>query len=352
VAGSAKRNLITVDILIVGTGALATLFAARLTSSGHCVTMLGTWPEGLSALRQNGARIIDENGDEQNFSVHAIDDPKECRGAKVAIVLVKSWQTERAAHQLKECLSNSGLAITLQNGLGNREVLKKYLDEPFTTEDTESTEKKNEKDSVNSAVSHRHTVGVRGTNGVVKNPSRVALGTITIGATLLGPGLVKAGGDGTISIEAHPALGPIEEALKSAKFKVEVVDDVLSIVWSKLIINAAINPLTALLKIPNGELLERPSARELMSALAKEAASVASAEKVNLPFRDPVAFVEDVARKTAGNHSSMLQDIQRGAPTEINAICGAVVRAARRHHIPTPINYACWQLVLALSSGR
>ena len=298
------------DIVIIGTGALATLFAARLASSGHHITMLGTWPEGLSALRQNGARMIDTNGDEKFLSVHVTDDPKECRGAKAAIVLVKSWQTERAARQLKECLADDGLAITLQNGLGNREILVKEL-----------------------------------------GKSRVALGTITIGATLLRPGLVKAGGDGTISIEAHPAIGPIKEALKSTKFKVDVVDDALSMVWSKLIINAAINPLTALLQVPNGELLERPAARKLMCALAKEAASVAFAEKANLPFRDPVAFVEDVARKTAGNHSSMLQDIQRGAPTEIDAICGAVVRAGQRHHIPTPINYACWQLMLALTPG-
>jgi 2-dehydropantoate 2-reductase len=296
------------DILIVGTGALATLFAARLASSGYCVTMLGTWPEGLSTLRQNGARMIDANGDEKILSVYATDDPKECRGAKQAIVLVKSWQTERAARQLRECLAVDGLAITLQNGLGNREILVKDL-----------------------------------------GKSRVALGTITIGATLLRPGLVKAGGDGTISIEAHPAVGPMEEALKSAKFKVDVVDDAPSMVWSKLIINAAINPLTALLQVPNGKLLERPAARDLMSALAQEAASVAFAEKANLPFRDPVAFVEDVARKTAANHSSMLQDIQRGAPTEIDAICGAVVRVGGRHHIPTPINYVCWQLVLALT---
>ena len=270
--------------------------------------MLGTWPEGLSALRQNGARMIDTNGDEKKFFVHASDDPKECQGAKYAIVLVKSWQTERAARQLKECLADDGLAITLQNGLGNQEILVKDL-----------------------------------------GKSRVALGTITIGATLLRPGLVKAGGDGTISIEAHPVVDPMEEALRSAKFKVDVVDDALSMVWSKLIINAAINPLTALLQVPNGELLERPAARDLMSVLAQEAASVAFAEKANLPFRDPVAFVEEVARKTAANHSSMLQDIQRGAPTEIDAICGAVVRVGQRHHIPTPINYVCWQLVLALT---
>jgi len=117
--------------------------------------------------------------------------------------------------------------------------------------------------------------------------SRVALGTITIGATLLEPGLVKVGGEGKISIEAHPAIGAIKEALKSADFKVEIVDDARSMVWSKLIVNAAINPLTALLKVPNGELLERPTARGLMRALAEEAASVASAEKIILSFRDP-----------------------------------------------------------------
>jgi 2-dehydropantoate 2-reductase len=301
----------TIDILIVGTGALATLFAARLSSSGPRITILGTWPEGLSALRKNGARMIDANGDEQKVFVHSTDDPKECRGAKYAIVLVKSWQTERAAHQLKECLTDDGLAITLQNGLGNKEILVKELGE-----------------------------------------SRVVLGTITIGATLLGPGLVKAGGDGTISMEAHPALGPIEEALKAANFKVDVVDDARSLLWSKLIINAAINPLSALLKVTNGELLERPAARGLMRVLAEEAASVASAEKANLSFRDPAAAVEDVARRTAGNHSSMLQDVRRGAPTEIDAICGAVARTGVRHHISTPINYACWQLVLALTPGE
>jgi 2-dehydropantoate 2-reductase len=297
-----------VDILIVGTGALATLFAARLTSSGYRVTILGTWPEGLNALRLNGARLMDANGDEQRFSVRVTDNPKECRGIKHAIVLVKSWQTERAAHQLKECLADDGLAITLQNGLGNREILVNELGE-----------------------------------------SRVALGTITIGATLLEPGLVKVGGEGKISIEAHPAIGAIKEALKSADFKVEIVDDARSMVWSKLIVNAAINPLTALLKVPNGELLERPTARGLMRALAEEAASVASAEKIILSFRDPAAAVEEVARKTAANHSSMLQDILRGAPTEIDAISGAITRIGQRHYIPTPINYACWQLVLALA---
>ncbi|HKY56155.1 MAG TPA: 2-dehydropantoate 2-reductase, partial [Anaerolineales bacterium] len=115
------------NILIVGTGALATLFAARLTQAGYRVTMLGTWKEGIAALRENGARLIDAYGNEHHFEVLATDNPREYIGAKHALVLVKAWQTERAAGQLKECLVDDGLAITLQNGLGNYETLTRSL---------------------------------------------------------------------------------------------------------------------------------------------------------------------------------------------------------------------------------
>ncbi len=296
------------NILIIGTGALASLFAARLTQAGHDVTMLGTWKEGLDALRKDGVRLVDSKGNEQQFKVHATDDPRACLGSKHAIVLVKAWQTERAAQQLAECLADDGLALTLQNGLGNYETLTQSL-------------------SLN----------------------RVALGSTTTGATLLGAGSVRAGGEGIIAIRRNQALGPIETALKSAKFNVHIVDDAQSLIWGKLVVNAAINPLTALLKVTNGELLERPSARVLLGALATEAANVANAENIDLPFDDPVTAVEEVARKTAANHSSMLQDVLRGAPTEIDAICGAIVRTAEKHHIGAPANWTCWQLVQALT---
>jgi len=295
------------DILIVGTGALATFFAARLTQAGSRVTMLGTWKDGLDALSKNGARLVDVNGKEYQFDVQVTNNPREWIGIKHALVLVKTWQTEQVARQLAECLAVDGVAVTLQNGLGNRETLAQSL-----------------------------------------GLDRVALGTTTAGATLLRPGLVRAGGEGIISIERHPALGPVEEALKSAKFNVHLVEDAQSLIWGKLVINAAINPLTALLRVPNGQLLERPSARRMMNSLAYEAAQVASAEKINLPFTDPVAAAEEVARKTGANHSSMFQDVLRGAPTEIDAICGAVVEAAQKHHIHTPANWACWNLVRAL----
>jgi 2-dehydropantoate 2-reductase len=295
------------DILLVGTGALATLFAARLSETGHDVHMLGTWKKGLYELQQHGARIADTNGNERAYQVHATNDPREVSGAKVALVLVKSWQTERAAHQLKESLAVDGLAVTLQNGLGNRETLARDL-----------------------------------------GSARVSLGVTTTGATLLGPGLVRTGGDGIISLEQNQALGPLEAALRSSNFNLHVVNNAQSLIWGKLVINAAINPLTALLRIPNGELLNHPRAHKMMAALARETAEVAAAEHVHLPFSNPVSAAEDVARKTAGNHSSMFQDLVRGARTEIDAICGAVARRAEFHGISAPYNHACWQMVSAI----
>jgi 2-dehydropantoate 2-reductase len=295
------------NILIVGTGALASLFAARLTNAGHDITMLGTWREGIDTLNKYGVRLVDSDGVQKKFPVRATSNPRECAQAKHAIVLVKAWQTERVAAQLRDCLADDGLALTLQNGLGNRETLIQSL-----------------------------------------GPDRVALGSTTTGATLLGPGQVKAGGEGVISLEQNPALGPLEAALRSAGFNVQLVEDTGALIWGKLVVNAAINPLTALLRVKNGELLERPSAREMMKALASETAKVARAENIQLPFENPLQIAEDVARKTAENTSSMLQDVLRGAPTEIDAICGAVVRAAEKHNIETPVNRVCWQLVKAL----
>ena len=297
------------ELLIVGTGALACLYAARLTQAGQPITMLGTWKEGLNALHNGGVRLVDANGNEQRYQVRTTDDPHECIGTKYAIVLVKAWQTDRAAHQLTECLADDGLAVTLQNGLGNYETLTQNL----------------------------------GLN-------RVALGSTTTGATLLGPGLVRVGGEGIISIGRHQAISEIEAALRSADFNVQIVDDPQSLIWGKLVINAAINPLTALLRIKNGELVERPSARELMAQLAREAAEVARAENITLPFDDPVTVVEQVAQKTGTNQSSMLQDVLRGARTEIDAICGAVVKTAGKHNLNTPANEMCWKLIRGLET--
>jgi len=296
----------TPELLIVGTGALATLFAARLAAAGVDVTMLGTWREGLEALRYGGVRL---DGSESQ-RVRVTDNPAYCRGAKLALVLVKSWQTQRAAGQLVECLAEEGLAVTLQNGLGNDVALSALL-------------------------------GLK----------RVSRGVITIGATLLGPGIVRLGGEGVVTLEASPSIGTFVEMLRVANFDTNIVRDLQSIVWGKLIVNAAINPLTALLRVKNGDLLATLSARSLMRELACEAAAVANALGVVLPFASSEQAVTDVADKTANNISSMLQDVLRGAPTEVDAINGAIIYEGELMNISTPINRAILSLVKALPSN-
>lgn len=298
-------------ILILGTGAMACLFAGRLAAAGASVCMLGGWQAGLEALQQRGVTIVEQDGQEQTYPVRAAADPADCFGARLALVLVKSWQTERAARQLVPCLAADGLAVTLQNGLGNLELLAGHLGE-----------------------------------------ARAALGVTTVGARLLGPGRVLAGGDGVTTLAAHPAILPLAEALRQAGFVIETTPDPRALLWGKLVINAAINPLTALLGLPNGELLNYPSLRALLAEAAFETAGIAAALGIVLPYPNPAAAVERVAQRTAANHSSMLQDLERGAPTEIDAISGAVVRAAARLGLAAPVNQTLWRLVRGVVESR
>jgi 2-dehydropantoate 2-reductase len=295
------------DLLIVGTGALACLFAARLSAAGFSVTMLGTWREGLAALRMYGVTLVQADGHQTSYPVQVVDKTDPCVGSRYALVLVKSWQTARAARQMADCLAPDGIALTLQNGLGNYETLTEVL-----------------------------------------GPERVALGTTTTGATLLSSGRVRPGGEGLISVGASEKLTPILEMLEQAGFTLEILEDVQALIWGKLVVNAAINPLTAILKMSNGGVISRPSARQLAADLAHEVTAVAQAQAITLPYTNPVEIAEKVAERTAKNQSSMYQDIQRGAPTEIDAICGAVVRKGQELGVPTPVNYSMWKLIHAI----
>jgi 2-dehydropantoate 2-reductase len=140
--------------------------------------------------------------------------------------------------------------------------------------------------------------------------------------------------------------------LRGAGFEVETVEDMNSLVWGKLVINAAINPLTALLGVPNGELLEHPHALVLMAEVAEETAEVAKARDVILPFQEASAAAVEVAGRTASNRSSMFQDILRGAPTEIDAICGAIALEGESLGVPTPVNRTLWHLVRAMADAK
>ena len=308
--GSPAENGVSMPdkILIIGCGALATLFAGRLSAAGVQVSMLGTWKEGLSALKQHGAVLISPDGEEKAYPVQVLDfTPRPAKFLQV-LVLVKSWQTVRVARQLPAFLHQQSLALTLQNGLGNRESLSQTL-----------------------------------------GPDRVAQGVTTLGGTLLAPGRVRLGGDGSLSLEAHPKLEPLAGLLSGAGFQVNIVPEASSLIWGKLVINSAINPLSAVLRVTNGELLNHPARRLLLADLARETAAVAAALGISLPYPDPVSAAEEVARRTASNRSSMFQDVLRGAPTEIDAISGAIVNLGQSLGVPTIFNACMARLVQAIS---
>ena len=295
-------------LLIVGTGAMACLFAARLSASAIPVFILGSWKEGLDTLRKNGVVLIRDNDKKQAYPVKVIPETNHQLKIRFAILLVKSWQTRRAAMQLCPYLDKDGLVLTLQNGVGNFETIAEI-------------------------------VGVE----------RVCLGVTTLGATLLGPGRVHPAGEGVIYLSFHSRLESLAEILRSAGFIIENVTDATALLWGKLVINSAINPITALLRVPNGEVLNRKTARALLRAAALESASVAASKGIKLPYPDPVIEAEEVAYRTSGNLSSMLQDVHRGTPTEIDSICGAIVSAGEQTGVPTPINQVFYHLVKALS---
>ena len=144
--------------------------------------------------------------------------------------------------------------------------------------------------------------------------ARVALGVTTTGATLLGPGEARlAAVQPTFIGRSEDTARRVEQfvaLLNAGGLEAHATDAITGRLWGKAVANAAINPLTALWRVPNGELLASPERRGLLAALAREAAAVAQARGIILPFDDPVAYVEGVCRATAANRSSMLQDVE------------------------------------------
>ena len=298
-------------ILILGTGALGCLFAGRLSAHAE-VWMLGTWAAGIEALRRDGVHVHEPDG-VLRACVPATGDPAEVPAADIALLLVKSYQTGRAAAWAARCLAEDGLAFTLQNGLDNS-------------------------DRLSAAV----------------GPGRSVVGVTFEGATLLGPGRVRHAGGGPTHIGITPAtagrMQVFADLLRRAGFEARLTTDVDGALWGKAVVNAAINPLTALWRVPNGELLAGDDRLALLACLAGEAAAVAAARGVTLPFADAVARVIEVCRATAANHSSMLQDVERGRMTEIDSINGVIVAESGRLGLPAPANEIVWKLVRGLAS--
>ncbi len=286
-------------IAVIGPGAMGCLFAARLAESGVKTILVDYKPDRAARLQKSGITVEGQEGTLTAKPGIATQVPAR---QDLVIVLVKAYAT-RGLRLL------SGQAIlTLQNGLGNIETLCT---------------------SVGSA--------------------NVLAGTTCEAATLLGEGRTKHVASGVTAVGAWTScpVQPALEALTNAGFQVEETESPGQMLWEKMAINAGINPLTALLNVSNGKLLERRESRQLMRDLVVEAAKVAAMEGYRFPH-SLVERAEEVCMETRENISSMLQDIRAGRQTEIEAISGEIMRRAQQVSLPTPRTRVIWQLIKGL----
>lgn len=297
------------NFLIVGPGAMGCLFAASLKRAGCDVTLWDHKKERAEQINRQGIVVEGIRGaytEKVPTVTGNLSLPPD-----VVLMCVKSYSTRDAGFAIKPWLEPQTVVVTLQNGVGNVEILEEIF----------------------------------GREAVVG-------GTTAEGATLLGPGKIRHAGQGETIVgpggKPENIVDKIASLFGQAGFRARSVDHVDDFIWGKLIINVGINALSAITKIKNGRLPELYSTRQIMEEAVKEAMAVANAKKIQLPYPNPFDRVVEVCRATAGNVSSMLQDVLNEKATEVDFINGAIVREGDLFGIPTPVNLTLTSLVLAI----
>lgn len=238
------------------------------------------------------------------FSDVADVDPPE-----LLLIATKSYDTQSAIEECRAWLPRGASVLTLQNGLGNLEALREW------------------------------------------KGSRAIGGTTTMGSTMVSPGKIRISGLGrtVIGSELDPAFAKrVVKIFTSCGIPCRFSDDVVSEIWMKVIVSACINPLTAVLRVPNGKLLESDPVKRMTLEVSRECERVAAAEGVKLPVSRTYPRVRSVAKDTARNLSSMLQDIMRGRRTEIDQINGAICKLAEQHGLDVPLNKTLTAMVRSM----
>ena len=289
--------MVCLRIAILGAGAIGSLVAAKLVQAGFDVLLHARGEHGAwlaaSGLEVSGIESSETIANQWTVTLDEIEiggDFREC--CDLAIITGKANDTEVLSHVAKYI--SKGAILTLQNGLGNLEILSSI-------------------------------VGTK----------RAYAGTTTHAVTRLGPGKIDWRHYGEIQLTSN---NPFFDVFKKAELNPQKYDDINSILWLKLLYNVAINPLSAIIGRPNGALLNDPLRSECLSIFF-EAVQVARFEGINLPENDELETnLLHLISDTSENICSMLQDVKRGKPTEIEMLCGEVVRRGEIHGIPTPKN--------------
>jgi 2-dehydropantoate 2-reductase len=299
--------------VIIGAGAMGSLFGGLLSLSGEEVWLVDIWKEHIDAIRSKGL-AIEEKQKAQAISVNATTDIVSIGKADLVLYFVKTYHTEKAVTDSLVLEKEDTVFLTLQNGLGNEETICKQVDR-----------------------------------------KKVILGVTGQGATLLGPGHIRHAGWGKTYVgeldgKITDRVNQITQIFRKAGIETEVSSHIHTLVWEKLFVNVGLNGLAALLGLKNGQLLDYPETIRLVEALVSEAVEVARRKGVQIES-NPMDRVRAVIEATRENRCSMGQDLDRKRRTEIDAINGAVVREAERLGIPVPYNQMITDLIKVIEKG-
>ena len=289
-------------IAIVGPGAMGILFAAKCSLAGHATTLVDYRNDRVKRLAKSGITLTTNEGSVTAKPTFTTTLPTN---QDLFIVLTKSYSTS----SLK--LPKETPVLTLQNGLGNIETLCKLV-----------------------------------------GSSNVIAGSTSEASTLLGEGQIHHAASGITTLGSWTSCptAKVEEALHKAGFSVETTLSPGKMLWEKTVVNAGINPLTALLNVPNGELLKCKEIRQLMRDLVVEATKIASTEGYRFDY-SLLEKTEEVCANTASNISSMLQDIRAKRRTEIESISGEILRRGECASLPAPRTRVIYQLLKGMEQA-
>lgn len=293
------------DVIVFGAGAMGSFFGGMLSRRNR--VKLVCRAEHANAIRKSGLRIAGKTAMIAHPTVTT--SVSRIRRADLIIISTKAYDTEGAARRLQR-IGTRATWLTLQNGLENADVLARYA-------------------------------------------PKVIAGTTTHGVTFVRPGEVRHAGIGDTIIGTFAGAREndvirLRDVLEESGIRTRISPSIRRELWLKVIVNAAINPLAALTGLRNGQLLVVPGLRAALEGLCTEAASVARAEGFDIADREAIDLMARIARRTRENRSSMLQDVQLRRRTEVDAITGAVLRAARRHELTVPMNLIAHALVQGL----
>ncbi len=307
-------------IVIVGSGAIGRLFSAFLAKGGHKVTLVDTDQEVVDALNHSGVGLMapgESNPDTINMQqVQAVSDPSTIRDCDLILLTVKSRSTLSAARSVRHLINESSPILTLQTGLGNIEILEKLVP-----------------------------------------PEHIIAGFTFMSATALGSNRVRQGGIGKTYLgelngDFSPRLAKVCKTFTDCGLLNQMVHRIIGRLWCKVIVYSAINPLSSILRIPNGSLLSQMESVMLMKKLIDEGKKVADASAVDLVYPDLYELLFDACKQSSNNLSSMLQDLLNNRPTEIDAQNGAICRIAEENRISTPTHHTMVQLVKLLEHWK